>query len=694
MSCFFKNAMPIWLENREKEVNLRVQFKTACPRSEDCVVQIATSGIYQLWINGEFVCYGPARAGKNYFRVDRIEISDRLNRERNTIIIEVAGYNANGYYIQNQPSFLQAEIMEGQTSIAWTGKHFSARINPCYVQKTQRYSFQRPMVESYRIKEADDSFFDDESTGKEQLALTERKQLIERLAPYPLYERISAAAFSHGTIEHVEVKEYKRDRSCTNISEKLIGFPISELDMFVSDEGQRLHSIHDNEPPSEMIDADEYNIYQLPYDASGMLFASVCCKEPITLYIMFDEILKDNRIDFLRLDCTNIIRYDLCPGDHLIHMFEIYTMKYVQFTAIGGSCTVKDVYMTEYKHPPVKRPIMHKPELQKIADAAIESFRQNVVDIGMDCPSRERAGWLCDSFFNARTEYCLTGKCLIEKSFFENFLHEEKYEFLPDGMLPMCYPADHYDGCFIPNWALWLVLQLKEYLARSNDRDLIDRFKPKVDALFGYFSVFENSDGLLERLDGWIFVEWSEANNFVQDVNYPTNMLYCAALRAAGELYGNGDYIRKSDIVKEAVLKLSFDGMFFHDNAVRSEGTLKNTEAITEVCQYSAFFFGIVTRDSHKQLFNTLLNDFGPERFKSGKWPQVCPAAPFVGNYMRIDILLNYGYLKKALENIECFFLPMAEKTGTLWEMAEPTASCNHGFAGYAVYWLDKINMQ
>ena len=27
----------------------------------------------------------------------------------------------------------------------------------------------------------------------------------------------------------------------------------------------------------------------------------------------------------------------------------------------------------------------------------------------MDCPSRERAGWLCDSYFTAKTEYVLTG---------------------------------------------------------------------------------------------------------------------------------------------------------------------------------------------------------------------------------------------------------------------------------------------
>ena len=140
----------------------------------------------------------------------------------------------------------------------------------------------------------------------------------------------------------------------------------------------------------------------------------------------------------------------------------------------------------------------------------------------MDCPSRERAGWLCDSFFTARVAMDLCGHSTIEKNFLENFLLPDKFEFLPDGMLPMCYPADHNDGVFIPNWAMWFVIELQEYLVRSGDRELVDALKPKVFALLEYFKPFQNDDGLLENLSSWVFVEWSKANGFVQDVNYPS----------------------------------------------------------------------------------------------------------------------------------------------------------------------------
>ena len=63
-------------------------------------------------------------------------------------------------------------------------------------------------------------------------------------------------------------------------------------------------------------------------------------------------------------------------------------------------------------------------------------------------------------------------KALPERSSYLMF--GRRFEFLPEGMLPMCYPADHNDGVFIPNWALWFVVQLEEYAQRNGDRDMVD----------------------------------------------------------------------------------------------------------------------------------------------------------------------------------------------------------------------------
>lgn len=255
----------------------------------------------------------------------------------------------------------------------------------------------------------------------------------------------------------------------------------------------------------------------------------------------------------------------------------------------------------------------------------------------------------------------------------------------------MCYPSDHRNGNFIPNWAMWMVLELEEYSKRVGNRDLIDRFRVKIEKLLKYFERFENSDGLLERLEKWVFIEWSKANELVQDVNYPSNMMYYKMLKICDKLYDMPECSIKAEKIKEQILKQSYNGKFFVDNAKRVDGELISSGECTEVCQYYAFFCGIVDCESHKWLFDTLVNDFGPERKENNKWPDVHFANVLPGSYLRLEILMEHGFKDKVVNDIVGYFLHMAERTGTLWEHAAETNSCNHGFASHVIYWLDKM---
>ncbi len=688
----FANAQPVWVDGRENELHLTLRFKALCPKATDALVRIATSGHYNLKINGQFAAYGPARAGKGHFRMDQIPISHLLTLPENTVVIEVCGYNAFGFELQKQPSFLQAEILADGKSIAWTGRDFSVQVHPFRRRKTQRYSFQRVLSEAYNIT-AEDTFLTDQTPGTEPIAVTEAKTILPRHAPYPQYEISPAEPQFSGHITHITPTSLRQDRAWTNVSdEALTGYPIPELEVFPTAECQHLDFLPDPFCLGDHLQADTYTVYRLEHNMTGLLRWEITCSQPITLYVMFDEILTQGRIDFLRMECANAIRYDLCPGKHSLQTFNVYTMQYLQFAVLGGGCTISHPVMMHYKHPPVQLPfVTDSPALQRIADAAVETYRQNAVDIFTDCPSRERAGWLCDSFFTGRVEYLLTGTCAIETSFLENFLHEEHYAALPEGMFPMCYPADHMDKAFIPQWALWLVVQLREYQLRGGSEALIAAYRPRIDRLFAYFRGFENEDGLLEDLDGWNFVEWSQANQLIKNVNYPTNMLYAAALRSAAGLYGDQSLNAKAEALLDAVRQQSFDGTFFVDNAIRQNGVLISSGERTEVCQYYAFFFGAATAQSHPTLLKILVEDFGPDRAITGKWPEIYPANAFIGNYLRLDMLMQLGYHDTVRRNIEGYFLYMAETTGTLWENVSASASCNHGFASYVLCWLDQL---
>lgn len=410
---------------------------------------------------------------------------------------------------------------------------------------------------------------------------------------------------------------------------------------------------------------------------------------PAKLYFIFDEILVGgHEVDYKRLACVNAIGYELEPGTYELESFEPYTLRYAKILVFSGFITYRKIYIRELANPDTGKAAFasDRESLNKIFTAAVETFNQNATDIFMDCPSRERAGWLCDSFFTARVEALLTGRSAIETNFLENYALPERFAHLPEGMLPMCYPGDHQNGVYIPNWALWLVIELQEYVQRTGDTVLVERLRQKVYALFAYFERYTNEDGLLEKLDSWVFVEWSHANNVVQDVNYPTNMLFAAALRIAGELYGDGELATRAEQVKETIRQQSYNGEYFVDNAVRVEGELRPTGVITEVCQYYAFTSNIAAPDTHPELWDRLVADFGPDRKQTNKHSDVHFANAFMGNYPRLDLMSRYGNTTNTIQELEGYFLGMAQLTGTL----STEASCNHGFASHVVYWRYK----
>lgn len=689
----FTAAKPVWLKDREKEVNCRVQFKAVCPKAGKARIHIATSGIYQLWINGAFVSYGPARAGKDHFRMEDMDISRFLIKEENTVVIEVAGYYCSNFYVMQQKSFLQAEIISGDKVLAATGKDFSARINPYYIRKIQRYSYQRTFAESYRGVTPSDSFFTDCSLGNETVVTTETKTVIERTVPYPQFERLCAEAIFSGKTEKIIPESYVYDRYFWQVGFKegeATGWKANELECAPEKDWQEMKFTPTEKAPSGVLCAGSYNMYSFAYNATGMISLTVSCDSPAKLYLAFDEIIDGQSIEPRRMRGCNIVGFELLPGRHTLQTFEVYTMKYLQVIAMDAEIKIERLELVEYKAPPVAVPQFGDMKLQKIADAAVETYRQNAVDIFTDCPSRERAGWLCDSFFLARAEYALTGKNTVEEAFLENFLHEEVYGKVPVGMFPMCYPADHRFGRHIPNWAMWLVVELLDYKKRTGKTGLIDRFKSKVYGLIEHFKRFENSDGLLEDLQSWVFVEWSRANDtdMVQGINYPSNMMYYAMLKAAAELYGDSELDRKAEGVKSKINEQSFDGEFYVDRAVRTPDGIFPVPESTEVCQYYAFFCNVADRQSRPELFKTMIEKFGPDRDLTVTYPEIHKAAPFIGNYLRLEILKNNGYDDVVLDNIKGYFCYMAERTGTLWEKAETTNSCNHGFASCVLYWL------
>lgn len=689
----FDAALPVWPKGEEETLNAFFSFRGQFDAEEgDDVLFRATAGcVYKARLNGAFAAFGPARVTPGFFRMDEWRLKPKAGR--NELEIDVAGYNCPNFYLAKQTPFLQAELVVNGKVVAATGGNGFKAFTTGKLRKTPRYAYQRPYSEVYRLPTA--------AGDAVPLAAQKAKKLLPREWDYPKFDVVEAKPVSRERTRRVEAK-LAVPRFLEGGLGDFVCFPLAELEDNPYFEMQRRKAVL-----REVIAASPDGRYALD-DGEGAVFAldrvrggfpglSVRVEAPTTIYLTYDEILKeDGSVDFLRTDTMATLAWHLdAPGDYALESFEPYGCKYMRVLSVGGRATVSAPYIRAYESPSAARAKFRSsdPALEKIFEAARASYVANAVDCLTDCPNRERAGWLGDTFFTGRASQWLTGTGKNERLFLENFSRAERFPSPKryEGLVPALWPCDLMcRECFIPTYDMWLVGELGECVARNGYSDLAESFRPKVDGILEYLGRYVNDYGLLQHLPGWVFIEWSDANTLVYDVNYPANMLYAWSLDAAAKLYGRGELAAAAEKIRERVRKESYNGKWFCDNAVVKDrvGFLGPSGRCTEVCQYFAFFTGTATAESHPELHRTLLEDFGPNRAKKGLHPEVAPANFLFGTLLRMEMLSREGRSRQMYDELRDYFLYMAERTGTLWENQQPSASCCHGFAAIAAEYL------
>lgn len=674
----FTKAKPIWLQGLEKEMNIQALFTAAFVGTEKALLKITGATAFRVYINGTLFHYGPARTAAGYARVDVVEIPREILSEKNIVKIEAVNYYCNSYAFIRQAGCIQAEIERDGEILAATGFDFAAyRVN-ARKQKVMRYSFQRQFSEIWDTAVADEPH----EIGFPDVNL----KYLDRRAPLPYLGETKLDAINQiGSFEHTSEKiNAPRIANIINdISPKQLGFTSDEIaeKPFYDFCHIKYTFAEELKPFGSTVRSGKYAFFDFKRNLAGMMKLKFKAAKKSKLIIAFDEKLFDGKFPVDVWQCVNTVQLT-AEGECDFTTFEVYGFRYAAVFVIEGEITLNGFSAIEYKNPITNAPTLHcdDPAVLNIYTAAVETARQNTVDLFMDCPTRERAGWLNDSYFSAQAEYAFTGKTAVEDAYIENCLLHSCPD-IPEGMLPMCYPSDHFNGNFIPQCAMWFIAELEQYTVRNPKFD-IAKAKSVADGILKFFAQYENEYGLLENLPGWNFIEWSKANDWVSGVNFPTNMMYAETLCIIGRLYGDATLFEKAQKIRDAIIKLSYNGTFFRDQAERDENgkLVVHPDRITEVCQYYAFLFKTATPSTFPALYNLLLTDFYPN---TDKWSDIVKVDAIMGMYMRLELLHGWGEDKKVVCEIKDFFGHMAEYTGTLWELKSMNFSLNHGIAAY-----------
>ena len=609
------------------------------------VLKLCAVDFYQVYVDGKLASYGPSRTASGFSCLREIPLEDAKE-----ILIKVAYYGKPCTSCDYQLPFFGAEVFDKDV-LVYDTDDFVCKSLPYHRDDMPSYVPQRGFIEYFDLT-------------KNQVIKYSTEEV---LSPQIIYGRNDNGDYRKLTFNYVKtddfcgfdkVKDVCWDKDKDHCQELIV----NDFKKYVVDKTQNGFC---------------YDYYTLNEEHTGFITLKISANEETEFFVVFDEHTPDGKWILGRCDCNDIIGVKVNKGEHYVISFEPYAFKHLKIIYEQGVKVMPEMITFENKKP-ITLALNGDQTLEKVFNAAVNTFKQNSVDIFYDCPGRERAGWLCDSYFMAKAERLLFGDNDIERAFLENYIISNTPE-LPNKMIPMCFPSEHPSGTYIPNWAMWFNIEVADYFRRTGDMNLPDMAKSKVYGIIEFFDKYLNEYGLLENLESWVFIEWSISNNdeYKECVSFPTNMVYAYMLKQVGALYNDKELIDRGNKIGQTIMDLSFNGKFFADNAIRKDGKLvRCDEHISETCQYYALFTGL---KPNEQFSNMMKKEFGPMR--ESEYLEVGKSNMFIGNFLRFFYLLEEKEYERVIEEVKNCFSIMADTTGTLWELNRPTASCNHGFA-------------
>ncbi|THF82742.1 alpha-L-rhamnosidase-related protein [Cohnella fermenti] len=709
-----KLAKPIFLKGLYLEKNIQAGFRKVVRRPEAsdgaCLLKITARTFYRLYVDGRLMGHGPARAAHGHARVDVLDITAVMTEGReHTLAVELAGYNDPNVYVTGESSFLMAELTVGDTVLAYTDHSWQGFRLYQRRQLTEAFSHARCLGETYDM---DRSFIDwrtnvgEEPVGQTEVEeLDERPVLLPRVVPLPdmRVTRNARLISVHDTEVDPDLAiaphpHFREETNYFHTFPPIVDRPSvacsRELPLPFTGIIQRMD--RDNhctiQPAPGRAAALAYDFGEMN---SGFIGIEYTCLEAGTLDLVFTDLLEDRGTFNPRRSGSNcVIRLNSQPGRFTFVVFEPHAFRYVKLIVRGQAFTIHDLFTVLYQfQPPLHKAFLcNDGELNRIYDAAEQTLIMNTLDVFMDCPGRERAGWLCDSYWSGRAALLMLGDTSVERAMLDNFLRSDQAP-LDEGFFPVCYPSGFANqGCFIPNWPLFLILELDEYVSRSGDTSMLADYRQTVADLIGQFALYENLAGLLENLPGYVFVEWSSANlpEYKSPISVGTNALYAYVLQRAGEIYRNTEWADKADRLQRLLLGSSFTGSWYADSLAHdSERGLTPGSLCSEAVQYYVLRFAVSDRSDRAEMVSRLIEAHGPSAPQLASDVALARANVFIGYFLRFDLLAGWGEHRRLLQEMKALFSYMIDNgPGTLWEHTVSSDSVCHGFASHAGVWL------
>lgn len=723
-------AKPVFLAGLEDRLNVQAGFRKdfdleALPQT--AVLHITARSVYRLYVNGELVMHGPARTAHGHLRVDVLDVLPYLHCGINKIAVETsASVGCLGGYSNDQTcesSMLLAELrLNGAVALATDESWDAVRLKQ-REEYSPRISHCRQNSEIYHLDAAYTAWRTGDAQSVPQLAW-QKASLCAASMPTLLPRRM---AFP--TLEKHTGARLTLTRGCRIDRSKAI--PPLWFERLYADYYGKLaeHPMHDY---VQTVDApltahaqrvpggvafvqtvsgeDPCAVFDFGRPLFGFIGFTAVCEKPCLLDVIHQEFIKEYDSKPAMIDGANpVMRLYLPAGRTSFLAMEPTMARHLKFIfraqedAPVGDCSVQDIHVREFCYPESDSGHFHcsDEDVNRLYEAARLTLQLNTLDIFMDCPERERGGWLCDSLWTARAAALLWGDLSVEKAFLENFLLAPYGDGVgaANNFFPEVYPASKLPGApAITTWSFWLMLELAEYVERSGDLELALTHQKRVEDFVAGSARYIGESGLLQDMP-FVFIDWSQSNHPQNTLPISTaaNALYAYMLIRLGQLYHRPEWAAEGTRIRATVRSAMavndgsdfLDKPFFPDTLRWEDGRLKMGDRYSEACQYTALWAELYEKEEIPVVARAVVRAMGPAPLTPPS-TQIGASGLFIGLCIRMDLLAKWGEYDNLLRELKALYLPqLTEGPGTLWETRELNNSSRcHGFASHTAVHL------
>ncbi len=570
----FKDLKPINIFHKERGEkpaettefqNYHIHFrkKFMLSNAENIKINISADDYYKLYVNGKFVCQGPAPAYPANYKYNSVALSDFLTVGENIIAahiyyqglinrVWVSGDNRCGLIAD---VFANGEYLFGtdETWLCSRAKEFSGKIYAYDTAFTENIDF-RLIEKGWR-----ELSFDDSAYSPAVCVSGEDYTFCD--APTPtvaVYDRAPEKVIDLGG-----------GNWFIDFGKELIGR------LYLEAKGNRGDKIR--------ILCGEETVEGNPHLARSEMRCNCSYDEVHTLSGELDK----------------------------LEYFDYKAFRYVNVIAPEGTVDEKSFRISVNHHPfrdirRIKSDIPHLEDIWRLCRNTIKYASQEHIP---DCPSRERGLYSGDFTITGPAHYYLTGDL----------------EYYRKGLLDFADTASVCPGLMavansslmqeIADYSLLFPLHMLNYYNITGDIETVRALYPTARGVVGHFRTFERGDGLIGDVrDKWNMVDWPDCDRDGYDAyidrdtdgiscHNVINAYYIGARRTVNEL---AKILGKSDYDDTSAAEKAFYDAFYDEKT----GLFCDSEEKTHSSLHSnvlPFFFGIAKEEMLPRLKEFML---------------------------------------------------------------------------------------